>query len=249
MKTFKWILFTLMNILSIPLSAIVALGACWYTLPMMKTTIIGTSILKVLTEPALFWITISSGVLLAIFFILSKIFDRNSKAKFKNFFVHFDTWFIAIAAIALSTATFILAEIEVTTFELSTTRKIGIGVSFVLLFISVICAGKISKVINRRIQAYENAKELNVVGRGSIFWTNFLKVIEILFPEVIGLVLICFCLSWNVATYFIVILASFTIPMLGNIDADLNTRMEIKRNLDKKDKEFVDKVAQKVKGE
>ena len=41
----------------------------------------------------------------------------------------------------------------------------------------------------------ENAKEINTVGRSSIIITNILKLIEILFPEVLILSLMCFCVS------------------------------------------------------
>ena len=102
---------------------------------------------------------------------------------------------MALVAIALSVATFALVDIKGTEVDIGNVRKIGIGVSFVLLFIFYIFSNKVSKIINRRIQAYENAKELNVVGRGSIIFTNILKLLEILFPEVLVLLLICFCLS------------------------------------------------------
>ena len=156
---------------------------------------------------------------------------------------------MALVAIALSVATFVMVEVKVTEFELTNLRKIGIGVSFVLLFIFYIFSSKVSKIINRRIQAYENAKELNVVGRGSIIFTNILKLLEILFPEVLVLLLICFCLSWNVAAYFIVVLVAMLIPMIGNIDCDLNTRAEIKRNKQIEEDKFVEKVADNMRGE
>ena len=118
-----------------------------------------------------------------------------------------------------------------------------------LLFLSHLLAGKIAKVINRKIQSYENAKELNVVGRSSIIFTNILKLIEILFPEVIVLSLICFCVSWNVAAYFLIILVASLLPMLGNIECDFTTRKEIIRNNNIKDAKFIDRVANKIKGE
>ena len=156
---------------------------------------------------------------------------------------------MALVAIALAITTFVMVEIEVTEFDLTNLRKIGIGVSFVLLFIFYIFSSKISKIINRKIQSYENAKELNVVGRSSIIFTNILKLLEILFPEVLVLLLICFCLSWNVAAYFIVVLVAMLIPMIGNIDCDLNTRAEIKRLNQVKEDKFVEKVANNIKGE
>ena len=156
---------------------------------------------------------------------------------------------MALVAIALAITTFVMVEIEVTEFDLTNLRKIGIGVSFVLLFIFYIFSNKISKIINRKIQSYENAKELNVVGRSSIIFTNILKLLEILFPEVIVLVLICSCLGWNVATSFAIVLVAMLIPMIGNIDCDFNTRAEIKRNKQIEEDKFAEKVADNMRGE
>lgn len=117
------------------------------------------------------------------------------------------------------------------------------------MFIFHIFSNKISKIVNRKIQAYENAKELNVVGRSSIIFTNILKLLEILFPEVIVLVLICSCLGWNVATSFVIVLVAMLIPMIGNIDCDFNTRAEIKRLNQIKEDKFAEKVAGNMRGE
>lgn len=249
MKAFKQILFLLLNILLIPISILTTFCVVWYILPTIQTTVIGIEILKIFSQQAMFWIAIASGILFLTFNILIRIFDRGRKAKTKNFFIHTNTWIMTIVAIALSITTFILAEIEVTTFQLTATRKICIGVSFILLFISCICNGKISKLVNRRIQAYETAKELNTVGRGSIILTNILKLLEILFPEVIMLALVCFCLSVNVATYFIIILVSFILPVLGNIECDFNIRREIIRNTEKEKDILVERISDNLRGE
>ena len=51
---------------------------------------------------------------------------------------------------------------------------------------------KLDKIINRKIQAYDTAKELNANGRSSVVWINTLKVIDFVFPEIILLVVLCF---------------------------------------------------------
>lgn len=249
MKVFRSILLMLANILILPLAIALTAGIVWYSLPALQVSVIGNWLLSFLTPTAIFWITIGSAIGFTLLYVLIKIFGKYQKAKVRNFFVHLTTWLIALVAIALSVATFVMVEVKVTEFELTNLRKIGIGVSFVLLFIFYIFSSKVSKIINRRIQAYENAKELNIVGRGSIIFTNVLKLLEILFPEVLVLLLICFCLSWNVAAYFIVVLVAMLIPMIGNIDCDLNTRAEIKRNKQIEEDKFVEKVADNMRGE
>ena len=249
MKTFRSILLMLANILILPLAILLTTGIVWYSLPAIQVSVIGNWLLRFLTPTAIFWITIGSAIGFTLLYILSKIFGKYQKAKVKNFFLHLTTWLMALVAIALSVATFVMVEVQVTEFELTNLRKIGIGVSFVLLFIFYIFSNKVSKIINRKIQSYENAKELNVVGRSSIIFTNILKLLEILFPEVLVLLLICFCLSWNVAAYFIVVLVAMLIPMIGNIDCDLNTRAEIKRNKQIEEDKFAEKVADNMRGE
>ena len=249
MKVFRSILLMLANILILPLAIALTAGIVWYSLPALQVSVIGNWLLSFLTPTAIFWITIGSAIGFTLLYVLIKIFGKYQKAKVKNFFLHLTTWLMALVAIALSVATFVMVEVKVTEFELTNLRKIGIGVSFVLLFIFYIFSNKISKIINRKIQSYENAKELNVVGRSSIIFTNLLKLLEILFPEVLVLLLICFCLSWNVAAYFIVVLVAMLIPMIGNIDCDLNTRAEIKRNKQIEEDKFVEKVADNMRGE
>lgn len=249
MKVFRSILLMLANILILPLAIALTTGIVWYSLPALQVSVIGNWLLSFLTPTAIFWITIGSAIGFTLLYVLTKIFSKYQKAKIKNFFIHLTTWLMALVAIALAITTFVMVEIEVTEFDLTNLRKIGIGVSFVLLFIFYIFSSKISKIINRKIQSYENAKELNVVGRSSIIFTNILKLLEILFPEVLVLLLICFCLSWNVAAYFIVVLVAMLIPMLGNIDCDLNTRAEIKRNKQIEEDKFAEKVADNMRGE
>lgn len=249
MKTLRAILLMLANILMLPLAIMLTTGIVWYSLPAIQVSVIGNWLLSFLTPTAIFWITIGSAMGFTLLYVLIKIFSKYQKAKTKNFFVHLTTWLMALVAIALSVATFALVDIKGTEVDIGNVRKIGIGVSFVLLFIFYIFSNKVSKIINRRIQAYENAKELNVVGRGSIIFTNILKLLEILFPEVLVLLLICFCLSWNVATYFIIVLVAMLIPMIGNIDCDLNTRAEIKRLNQVKEDKFAEKVADNMRGE
>lgn len=138
---------------------------------------------------------------------------------------------MCLLAIVLSIATFIMVNpLVAEKVTINVSRKIGIGVILGFLILHHLFSNKLLKVINRRIQAYETTKESNIVGRGSVLFTNFLKLFEILFPEMLILGLLCYCVSFNIAVYFLIILVSTFIPMLGNVRCDINIRNEIKRN-------------------
>lgn len=249
-ESLKNVFYLILRILMIPLCVLTTTGIIWYTLPAISTTIIGTKILSVLSTQLIFWITLCSSVLLSIFTILTMLLSKNFKARYKNFFIHFDTWLMALLAIGLAITVFVISNPLISEqLEITTTRKIGIGISIILLIVFYALSGKIGKIINRRIQAYESAKEANVIGRGSVFFTNLLKVIELFFPEIAILAIICFCVSWNVACYFLVMIASFIVPMLGNIACDLNIRSEIKVRNEKDKQELVERISNNIKGE
>ena len=88
---------------------------------------------------------------------------------------------------------------------------------------------------------------MNILGRGSVVLTNFLKLFEILFPGFIILTLLCLCISWSVACYFILIIASAIFIVIGNIEADFNVRREIKYKNTKQEQELIEKIANKVR--
>lgn len=158
------------------------------------------------------------------------IFDKTISARFKNFFIHLNTWLMCLLAIGLSIATFIMVNpLVAEKVTINIPRKVGIGVLLGCLVLHHLFSNKILTLINRRIQAYETTKESNIVGRSSVVFTNFLKLFEILFPEMLVLGLLCYCVSFNIAIYFLIILVSTFIPMVGNIRCDINTRNEIKR--------------------
>lgn len=231
MKTFKNILLILSNILLLPISLFTVFGGVWYLLPAIKETIIGEFIFGLgITDKILFWTIIISASLFLIITIVTMIFDKTISARFKNFFIHLNTWLMCLLAIGLSIATFIMVNpLVAEKVTINIPRKVGIGVLLGCLVLHHLFSNKILTLINRRIQAYETTKESNIVGRSSVVFTNFLKLFEILFPEMLVLGLLCYCVSFNIAIYFLIILVSTFIPMVGNIRCDINTRNEIKR--------------------
>ena len=241
MKIFKQILMWIMNILSIPLAIIATTGAVWYILPLARGLQVYDYIDKYIPVQARFWITVGCGFLFIVFTVLELIFNRDSSSKVRNFFLHTTTWSICVVATVFAIWSFAVNTITTTGIE------IIIGVDFVFLLLFQIFGGKLSKVINRKIQAYENSKEMNVVGRSSILWVNFLKLFEILFPEMLLLLLLCLMLSWDVAGYFTVLLIAFVVPMIGNIFCDFNARREIEKQNQASHQKLVNDVADKIK--
>lgn len=247
MHFLKTTLFMIMSILNILFSIFIVEGIIWFVIPSIQKTGFGSAIASVLSNEVIFYILIACAVLFITFSILCKFCFKSCSAKFKNFFIHLTSWIMAITAILTAILGFIYSNIEISTFDLSTLRKTGILVCFGLLFLSHIVSGKIAKIVNRKIQSYNTAKEMNIPGRSSIVWTNLLRLVEVLFPEIIILTLISFCVSWNVAAYFLIILVASIIPMMGNIFSDFNTRSEILRDKEKQNNKFIEDVAKKVK--
>lgn len=248
MKTLKSILLILVNVLLIPLGMLTSAGAVWFTLPGIETTELGIWLVKTFSSTGIFWITIISAILFVILTILHLIFSKQLSAKSKNFFTHFNTWAIAAVAIFLAIYAFIYCNpLVAETVVISIPRKISIGITLIFLLFFHIFSGKISTLLNRKIQAYDTAKEMNTIGRSSVIWVNFLKLFEVFFPEMLVLLLICYCVSWNVASFFIVILIASLIPMIGNIICDFNTRKEIRINQEKEKDELAKRVAENIK--
>lgn len=249
MKAFRIILAIIASLLIVPLGIVATAGAMWFTLPMIETTIIGTTILKVLTEQWIFWITIGSAILYVVLQLLQSIFNRDMSAKVKNFFIHLNTWTMGLVAIALAVATFVLVN-PLTAEEVIITmpKKITIGIGIISLALFHIFSGKVSKIVNRKIQAYDTSKEMNTVGRSSVVSMNILKLLEILFPELIVLVLLCMCVSINVSIYFLVALTACLVPVFGNIVCDFNTRHEIKRNAELEKDKMAEKISNNMRG-
>ena len=156
---------------------------------------------------------------------------------------------MGIVGIGLVIATFILNQSITNDVIIANVRKIGIGICLLLLIVFHLLTDKINRLVNRRLQAYETAKEVGAVGRSSIIFTNILKVFEMLFPEVLVLLIICFCTSWNVASYFIVILVACVFPLLGNIECDINIRRKAKADKEAEQNKIAELTAKKMKEE
>ena len=246
--TLKSTLLLISNIVSIALGIMLMGGIIWYTLPELATTAIGEWILNIFHPTAIFWITLSSGVLFTILSLVNRIYSKYLPTKLRNLFIHINTWSMGILGIGLALVTFAIANpLIANEVVIKIPRKIGIGVCLLLIISFHIFSPKIMKIINRKIQAYETAKEVGAVGRSSIIFINTLKLFELFFPEMIMLLIICFCVSWNIASYFIISLVSCLIPVLGNIECDINIRKQAKLAKKKRDDELSTMIANKMK--
>lgn len=250
MKIFRNIMLILVNILLIPSCLLTTFGIIWYVLPMLATTSIGTFVLKYLSTTAIFWITIGSGIISVALLVVEKIFGKSLRARTKNFFTHLNTWLIALVSGGLAIATFVMVNpLIANEVIISIPKKIGIGIGLSALIVFNIFSSKLMTVINRKIQAFETAKEVGEVGRSSVILMNFLKLFEVLFPEMLVLLLISLCVDWSVASYFIVILISFAIPIIGNIECDFITRSEINKNKQAEKDALVQSISDNLRGE
>lgn len=249
MNIFKKILLWIMNILSIPLTLITSLGIVWYILPLGEGLQIYDYINKHISTPLRFWLTVICGFFLLVIIILQLIFGRLQSSKIRNFFLHTNTWIACIISTIFAIASFAVNNITTEGIAIGVPQKIIIGIDIVFLVMFHMFSGKINKIINRRIQAYETSKETNVVGRSSIIWINLLKLLELIFPEMLVLLLLCLMLSWNVGGYFTMLLIGFTIPIIGNIICDFNARKEIAKLNEQQHQRLVNDVANRVKGD
>ena len=110
-----------------------------------------------------------------------------------------------------------------------------------------IVSSKVYPIIERKLNAYDTAIEMNTIGRGSVVFNNILKLVQLILPEILILILLCMITSWNISNYFVLILVACLVPVLGNIVSDFNTRAEIKISNKKKEDEMIKKIANKVK--
>ena len=92
MNIFKNILLWILNIVSVPLTILTATGVVWYILPLGEGLEIYDFINTHTTMQLRFWITVGSGFLLLLTFILQLIFGKYQKSRVRNFFIHLNTF-------------------------------------------------------------------------------------------------------------------------------------------------------------
>lgn len=234
-------------VLFIPSLMGIVIGGSWYLLPACQETILGTMLLNVLGTDGIMWATIGCGIGTIVFFILGKVFTVIKNSKALNFYTHIVSWLLTILIIALIGYTFAVSETMIAaSFALNAFRRGGILICAGLMFLYSMFHRKIGKLIDRKLQAYDTAKELNAEGRSSVVWVNILKTLDFVLPELILFILICFCFNLDIAKYFIVIACSFFIPIVGNMICDKRVKIEAKRRKEEERETLVNEVANAV---
>ena len=226
----KFILSFVCYVLFIPCILGLTLVATWYVLPAIQTTQLGILILDYLSNDQIKIFSIYLILGTAFFYIMGKIFTVIKCSKALNFYTHWVSWLLALSLIFEAGYTFIASNtIHSTAIDLNLIRKFGILTCSIALLLYAIIAPKIRRLVDRRIQAYDTAKELNAEGRSSIVFMQILKCFDFICPEIFLLIALCFAFNWSISLYFIYIICSFILPILGNMICDYRVRREAKR--------------------
>lgn len=75
---------------------------------------------------------------------------------------------------------------------------------------------------------------------------NILKVIDFVFPEIILLIVLCFSFNFELSLYFIFIIVSFFIPIIGNMVCDKRVKREAVRKQEEEREVTVNETAEAV---
>ena len=234
----KFILSFICYVVLIPLLLAATVCLTWYVLPDFRTTIAGKWISAQFPDNSMLMV---SGVIIGcilLFFILGKIFRVVKNSKANNLYAHVVSWILALSLAAESLFTLFTTEslISITYFEFTMIRKIGIVAGGVALLLYSILAPKIRRLVDRKIQAYDTAKELNANGRSSIVGVQILKALDFCCPELILMTVLCFAFDFSIALYFIYIIVAFAIPIVGNMICDYRVKREaVRREQEKAD--------------
>lgn len=228
MKTaLRIIVATLSYILFIPAILAATLCLTWYCLPEFGSTGLGMSIGNWIGQEHMLLTTILVGISTITFFILGKVFNPVKNSKVVNFYTHMITWLVAVVLACESIYTFIASDVvQTVSVSFSATRKCGILCCGIAMLLYSIIAPKVRKLVDRRIQAYDTAKELNAKGRSSVVGMQILKCFDFVCPELFLLLALCFAFNWEIALYFIYMIAAFVIPVCGNMICDARVKRE-----------------------
>ena len=243
----KFILSFLCYLLFIPAVLLSSIGITWYILPTIQTTNFGNFILTFVDKQEIFLITISMLFFSVIFGILGKIFTVVKNSKALNFYTHLITWLLAIFLVIEAIYSFIASgDIHTASINLTMVRKIGIIACVQGLLLYSIISPKVRVLVNRRIQAYDTAKELNANGRSSVVGIQILKCFDFICPEIFLLAALCFACDWKISLYFIFIICAFIVPILGNMICDKRVKIEAKRRQEEQVEAQVNATAEAV---
>lgn len=232
----------------IPCVLLLTLSLTWYLLPTFQTTYLGELILNNLSEQQIFICSICVASCTIFFYLMGKLFTVVKNSKALNFYTHLVTWLLALVLSAESVYSFIMSgAIQSVSVELDLLRKIGIIACSVALLLYAIISPKIRVLVNRKIQAYDTAKELNANGRSSVVGMQILKTLDFICPELFLLIALCFAFNFQISLYFIFIICSFVLPIIGNMICDKRVKVECERRKEEERDVLVSEIANAVK--
>ena len=178
---------------------------------------------------------------------MGKVFVVIKNSKALNFYTHLVSWILALVLAAEAVYAFIASDaIQSAALELNLVRKIGLLACAVAMLLYAIIAPKVRKLVDRRIQAYDTAKELNAEGRSSVVGMQLLKCLDFICPEIFLMIALCFAFNWAISLYFIFIICSFVIPIIGNIICDKRVKVEARKRKEHEREILVNEVANAV---
>ena len=158
---------------------------------------------------------------------MGKSFTVIKSSKVLNFYTHLVSWLVALVLFCEAIYSFIAAKtFYQVSITLTLTRKIGILACVLAMLLYALLAPKFRKLVDRRIQAYDTAKELNANGRSSVVGMQILKCVDFICPEIFLLVALCFAFNWIISLYFIFIICAFILPIVGNMICDKRVKRE-----------------------
>ena len=227
----KFILSFICYLVFIPLVLALTLVATWYLLPAFQTTYLGKFLIgNNLTSNEIMITSICVGVAVIFFWLMGKVFTVIKGSKALNFYTHLVSWLMALVLAAEAGYAFIASDtLHAASIDLDLFRKIGILACGVAMLLYAILAPKVRVLVNRRIQAYDTAKELNAEGRSSVIGMQILKCFDFICPEIFLLIALCFAFNWSISLYFIFIICAFVLPVVGNMVCDHRVKAESKR--------------------
>ena len=233
----KFITSLICYIAFIPCTIALTIAFTWYLLPAVQSTYLGSYVGNFIGVDNMLLFAVVAAFLSLMFLVVGKIFTVFKGSKILNFYTHLLTWILALVLIAEAGYAFVASKIiSTSTIRLNLIRKIGIIACNVIMLLYSMAAPKFRTLINRRIQAYDTAKELNVKGRSSVIWVQLLKCVDFMCPEMLLLVSLCFAFSWEIAIYFMFIIGAFMFPIFGNIVCDYRAKKEaVRKEIEKQD--------------
>lgn len=233
----KFILSFICYLVFIP--CVLASSVCltWYVLPAFQTTQLGILLSDLIGKESILLTTIIIGSATVLFFFFGKLFTVIKNSKALNFYTHILTWVTAIVLAAEAVYAFIASNtIQAAAIDLDLSRKIGILACAVAMLLYAIIAPKVRVLVDRKIQAYDTAKELNANGRSSVVGMQILKCFDFICPEIFLLIALCFAFNWAISVYFIFIICSFVLPILGNMVCDHRVKKEaVKKQMEQQE--------------